>query len=175
MKVLIVYGTTEGQTRKIANFLKDDAEKAGHQVAIFDSTANPPSPAGYDVVLIGCSVHVAKYHNAIITYAKDNAGALNKMTSGFFSVSLAAAGHDEESLKEMHTIADNFLKYTGWKPVDIEHIAGALLYTKYDFFKRFIMRMIAKRKGDDTNTSEDYEYTDWSKVKAFLNRMLKGG
>ncbi len=52
MKVLIVYGTTEGQTRKIASFLKDETEKLGHQVTLTDSTNNPPLPVGYDVVLI---------------------------------------------------------------------------------------------------------------------------
>jgi menaquinone-dependent protoporphyrinogen oxidase len=46
-------------------------------------------------------------------------------------------------------------------------IAGALKYTQYDFFKRLIMKMIAKREGQTTDTSKDYEYTDWNAVKKF--------
>ena len=41
MKLLIVYGTTEGQTRKIATFIADHARGNGHQVALFDSTDMP--------------------------------------------------------------------------------------------------------------------------------------
>ena len=174
MKVLIIYGSTEGQTRKIANFLKDETEKLGHQVNLTDSTDNPAiSPSGYDVVLVGASVHMHKYQSAVVHYIKTHIEALNKMVSGFFSVSMSAASDDAESKKELGDITATFLKETGWRPAQIEQVAGALLYTKYDFFKKLIMRMIAKRHGENTDTSGDYEYTDWSKLKVFLEKMLK--
>ena len=47
-------------------------------------------------------------------------------------------------------------------------IAGALKYTEYDFFKRLIMKMISKREGRSTDTSRDYEYTDWNAVTKFV-------
>ena len=50
-------------------------------------------------------------------------------------------------------------------------IAGALKYTQYDFFKRIIMKMISKKEGRTTNTSQDYEYTNWNLVKEFVNRF----
>jgi len=173
MKILIIYGTTEGQTRKISHFLKDEAENEGHTVTLADSSDNPPAPQGYDVVLIGASLHGHKYQVTVSHYIKENAEALNHVKSGFFSVSLTAADNDAESWKELQEITANFLTETGWKPLIVEQVAGALLYTKYDFFKKLIMRMIAKRTGRKTDTSTDYEYTDWTKVKAFLERMLK--
>jgi len=172
MNILIVYGSTEGQTRKIAGYLKTEAEKSGHQVTLVDSTNHPPGPEGFDVVLIGASLHMHKYQTAVLHYIKENAEALNKITSGFFSVSLAAASSEDESLKELDKITNDFLKETGWKPIDTEQVKGALLFTKYDFFKKLVMRMIAKRSGE-TDTTDDHEYTDWAKVKAFLDRMLK--
>ncbi len=173
MKVLIIYGTTEGQTRKVATFLKDEAEKLGHTVTVADATENPPAPVGFDVVLIGASLHMHNYQNSVFHYVKDNAEALNKLTSAFFSVCLSVMANDEETINELKQITESFMADTGWKPVDIEQVPGALLYTKYDFFKKMIMRMIAKREGHQTSTKEDYEYTDWVKVRAFLNRMLK--
>lgn len=172
MKLLIIFGTTEGQTRKIAQFLKDEAEKSGHKVTLCDATAKPPSPNNFDAVLMGASVHVAKYQTAVIHYAKEHHEELNKMPSGFFSVSLAAASDDKESAKELDEILKNFIRETGWKPAYIEQVAGALLYTKYDFFKRFIMRLISKKHGGDTDTSQDHEYTDWKKVMAFLKKVV---
>ncbi len=112
------------------------------------------------------------YQSSVFHYIKTNAEALNKTKSGFFSVSLTAAGDDAEAWKELGDITTTFMNDTGWKPLHIEQVAGALLYTKYDFFKKFIMRMIAKRSGGNTDTSGDHEYTDWAKVKAFLEKML---
>ncbi len=173
MNVLIVYGTTEGQTRKVAEFLCSEAKKLGHRVDIADATNHPPLPNGYDVVLIGASFHMGKYQSAIAHYVKQNVETLNKMTSGLFSLSLAVVSKDEASMKELEEHTRKFLNETGWKPVDIEQVAGALLYTHYDFFKKMMMRMIAKHEGRSTDTSSDYEYTDWMAVKGFLERMLK--
>ena len=39
MRVLICYATTEGQTRKIADFVADLVTKSGHEAALFDATA----------------------------------------------------------------------------------------------------------------------------------------
>jgi|SRR5450631_163707 len=173
MKVLIVYGTTEGQTRKIANFLKKEAEESGHTVSVADANDDPPRPGGYDVVLIGASVHMHKYQNAILHYIKENIEVLNKTITGFFSVCMATASGDAESLKERDEVTKALLKETGWKPAHIEQVAGALLYTQYDFFKKLIIRMIAKRQGGSTDTATDHEYTDWAKLKLFLAIMLK--
>ena len=173
MKILIVYGSTEGQTRKIADFLRAEAEKLGHQVRMVDATSNPPQPVGFDLVLIGASVHMHKYQTAVLHYIKSNIENLNKMHCGFFSVSMAAASGDAESLKELDAVTKAFLKETGWNTAIIEQVAGALLYSKYDFFKKLIMRMIQKSKGGNIDTSEDYEYTDWARLKIFLERMLK--
>jgi menaquinone-dependent protoporphyrinogen oxidase len=45
--------------------------------------------------------------------------------------------------------------------------AGALLYTHYNFFIRWMMKRIVATAGGDTDTSRDYEYTDWNDVRAF--------
>ena len=95
------------------------------------------------------------------------------MHCGFISVSMAAASGDAESLKELDGVTKAFLKETGWNPATIEQVAGALLFSKYDFFKKLIMRMIQKRKGGNIDTSEDYEYTDWARLRIFLEGMLK--
>jgi len=173
MNVLIVYGTTEGQTRKIARFMKDEAEKLGHKVTLSDSTDTPPSPEGFDLVLIGASVHMGKYQSSVIHYIKEHVETLNKLDSAFFSVNLASVSKDDESIKELEQITAKFLRETGWKPIDIKQIAGALLYSQYDFFKKIMMRMIAKHEGRSTDTSGDYEYTDWTEVRVFLHRLLK--
>lgn len=171
MKVLIIYGSTEGQTRKICHFLSDEAKNLQHEVLLDDATSGPTTPAGFDAVIIGASVHGGKYQTAVEHYVQTHCETLNRMRSIFISVSLTAASSDRESWQELEKTTSNFLEKTGWKPSHVEQVAGALRYSQYDFFKKFIMRLIAKHEGGDTDTSHDYEYTDWSRVKGILKQL----
>jgi menaquinone-dependent protoporphyrinogen oxidase len=167
MKILIVYGTTEGQTRKIARFMEKVLQDAGHKVSIADATDEPPVPDDFDAVLIGSSIHMHKYQSAVAHYITHHVEYLNKIPGAFFSVCLAVASDLEEEHREAEKIKTDFLTQTGWKPIMTTQIAGALKYTQYDFFKRLIMKMISKREGRTTDTSQDYEYTNWDEVKKF--------
>ncbi len=168
MKILIIYGTIEGQTRKIARFMEEVLQDAGHKVAIANAIEEPPSPGAYDAVLVGSSIHMHKYNSAIVDYATRHATTLNGMPSAFFSVCMAVASDLEEEHREAEKIASDFLDQVGWQPMQVQQIAGALKYTQYDFFKRLIMKMIAKKEGGSTDTSRDHEYTDWEMVKKFV-------
>lgn len=173
MKLLIVYGTTEGQTRKICEYLRDKAEDDGHQVSVVDATEPDVAPSGFDAVLIGASLHGEKYQSSVEHYVQEHREALNKMPTGFMSVSLTALHDEPEYLKELDDITNRFLDKTGWDPTFVEQVAGALRYTKYNFWKKFIMRMIAQKSGGSTDTSRDAEYTDWNQVKWFLGQLEK--
>jgi menaquinone-dependent protoporphyrinogen oxidase len=173
MKVLIVYGTTEGQTRKIARFMEDALQDAGHKVTIADASEAPPAPGEYDAVLIGGSIHVHKYQSAVTHYIRQNNAVLNRMPGAFFSVCMAVASTLEEEHKEAWKILNDFLDTTGWKPLMTTQIAGALKYTQYDFFKRLVMKMIARKEGGSTDTSQDHEYTDWKAVNEFVNSFME--
>jgi len=167
MKILIVYGTTEGQTRKIARYMEEVLQTVNHHVVIANANDEPPSPENFDVVFIGASVHIQAYQSAVKHYVTENLNALNHMPAAFFSVSMAVASDIEEEHEDARSIAINFLDDTGWFAQETKHIAGALKYSKYNYFKRLAMRMIAKKQGSATDTSEDHEYTDWNDVKTF--------
>ena len=61
MKILIVYGTTEGQTRKISNFIEAILKDSGHEVTVADASEAPPPPSSYDAVIIGASIYYTSY------------------------------------------------------------------------------------------------------------------
>jgi menaquinone-dependent protoporphyrinogen oxidase len=50
-------------------------------------------------------------------------------------------------------------------------IAGALKYSRYPLPLRWLMKRIAAKAGGDTDTSRDYEYTDWAQVEAYARRL----
>lgn len=177
MKVLIIYGTIEGQSRKIARFMEEVLQEEHHAVVVSNATEDPPSPKNFDVVLVGSSIHMHKYNTAVRQYVMDNITILNNKPSAFFSVCMAVASNISEEQEEAEKIAKDFLGQTGWNTNTIWHIAGALRYTKYDYFKKLTMRMIAKKQGGATDTSKDHEYTDWGKVKRtvlqYVNELHK--
>lgn len=55
---------------------------------------------------------------------------------------------------------------------DTEMIAGALAYSKYPEPLKWVMQRIAKKAGEDTDTSQDYKYTDWRHVERYARRLV---
>jgi menaquinone-dependent protoporphyrinogen oxidase len=45
--------------------------------------------------------------------------------------------------------------------------AGAIQYREYDFMTRLLIRLIMKHEERPTDTSHDYDYTDWDAVERF--------
>lgn len=173
MKILVVYATTEGQTRKIAGFVANRIEAAGPSCDLIDS-----ADVGSDFVLpdadgaiIAASVHVGRYQTQIAHIVRNNLARLDAIPTMFVSVSLAAAG-DADDLEGVKDCADRFLRDVGWTPDAIEHVAGAFLYTRYDFFKRWTMKLIARQHGAPTDTSQDYEMTDWEALARVTDDFL---
>lgn len=172
MKLLVIFATTEGHTRKIAHFVQNEAKAQGWEVDVKDVSEGAPLPNGYDAVLIGASIHMGKYQAAIADYVIRNSQGLNNTLSGFLSVSLTAAGDDEEAWKEINEIADHFLKYCDWTPQSSLQVAGALKYVEYDWLKKIVMRHIAKKSGGSTDTKHDHEYTNWDELSMFVKDFL---
>lgn len=171
---LVVYGTTDGQTRKIATYVANAIRDRGHTVTASDSDSitDPVSAEEYDGIVVGASVHSGHHQTSVVQFVKENLGRLEALPSAFFSVSLAALDGTEHQVAAQSYIA-GFRKETGWRPDVVEAVAGALRYTKYNFIKRFVMKWISRRSGRPTDTSRDYEFTDWEHVGRFVKRFLE--
>lgn len=173
-RILIVYGTTEGQTRKIGQRIAAVAQARGHDVQTVDSaTLSGPLTGGeHDAVLVGASLHRGRYQSSVERFVRTNLALLNRLPSAFFGVSLVAASRDREHAKEADKLVERFLAETGWRAARSASLAGALPYSRYGFFKRLLMRLIVWREGGDTDASRDYEYTDWDAVDGFARSFL---
>jgi menaquinone-dependent protoporphyrinogen oxidase len=173
MKLLIVYGTTEGQTSKVVRQIEKHAFAAGWQVEAYNAIEYPPSPHGFDAVIIAGSVHMMKYQDALIHYATAHADALTHRPNAFVSVSMAAAHLDEANQLEVNKWVSAFEQQTDWGPEQVEHVAGALKYVEYNWMKRMVMREIARSTGESTDTTQDHEYTDWNRLQLFTRDFIE--
>jgi menaquinone-dependent protoporphyrinogen oxidase len=112
-------------------------------------------------------VHAGEHQSSVREFVRRNLGLIDSLPSAFFSVSLTAVEVDEEARRETQAMVDKFVRETGWQPSRVETIAGALVYSQYNIFVRHLMKLIAKREGGPTDTSQDYDYTDWDAVEKF--------
>jgi len=173
MKFLIVYGTTEGQTRKISARIAEGIREGGHDAELYDSTSLPPDldVDAHDAVIVAASVHQHLYQSSLVHFVKEHREQLQAKPTAFLSVSLASVL--EEDKQEAQEYVDQFVTETGWRPTKTELVGGALVYTQYDFFKRQIMKLIVWKGGGPTDASQDYEFTDWDALSKFVESFVE--
>jgi menaquinone-dependent protoporphyrinogen oxidase len=172
---LIVYGTKEGQTAKIAQFMGNIIDEHGHKADLYDAKSVPEhlSLDKYNGILVGSSVHIGYWSQAIRNFAQKYHTRLDNIPSAFFSVSMSAASPDTSATERLDHQVEKFLDKTGWHPRTTVHFAGCVAYTKYGFLTKMMMKAISKSQHESTNTSEDHVYTNWDKVKEFVNGFIE--
>jgi menaquinone-dependent protoporphyrinogen oxidase len=172
--ILVLYASTHGQTRKIAQRIGADLEDAGAEVTLSETSgAELLALDTYDVVVVGASVHVGRHQHDVVQWAKHHAITINQQPSALFSVSLVAAEDTDEARTTSQRYIDDLLDDTGWNPNLKVSFAGALQYREYDFMTRMMMRLLMARGHHPTDTSHDTDYTDWNAVDAFAERVAE--
>jgi menaquinone-dependent protoporphyrinogen oxidase len=175
MHVLIVYGTKEGQTAKIAERIAQIIRNQGLQVTTYPVKDTPIDFAteAFDAAIVGGSIHVGHYPTHLREFVTDHRDWLNKVPSAFFTVCMAIQSQNPAEREEAGKYGKRFIETTRWHPSLSDTFAGAVKYTQYNFITRFIMKMITKREGGSTDTRQDHEYTDWDAVARFASRFLE--
>jgi menaquinone-dependent protoporphyrinogen oxidase len=175
MRFLVLYGTTEGQTRKVSEFVSDRLKAVGHDANLVDASDAASSDIKlreFDGVLVAASVHVGRYQSSVQEYVRSRYQTLNGIRTAFLSVSLSAASKDPDDVKGIAECVRQFTTDTLWKPGEIHHVAGAFRFTQYDFFKRWGMKLIAYQKGVSTDVSHDQELTDWMALARIVDEFV---
>lgn len=168
MRILIVYGTTEGHTRALAEFAARTLRDDGHAVTLEAAGEGRSDPEAFDAAILAASLHVGRYQAPLVEFARAHHEALNGRPSAFISVSLSAAGvnpHDWQGLEDCLARLEH---ETQWTPDAVHQAAGAIRYSSYDFFKSLVIHFIAARRGEKTRRSRDYDLTDYEALKAFV-------
>jgi menaquinone-dependent protoporphyrinogen oxidase len=170
-RILVVYGTTDGHTAKVADAIAGALRAHGAAVDAYQAGRTHCLPDGYDGVIVASPVRGGKYLKSIRRWAHAHAAVLNAKPTAFVSVCLGILQHDEAVDRTLKTIISRFLAETGWQPLVTKPVAGALPYTRYNWLIRRVMKRIAGKAGGDVDTTRDYEYTDWQDVRTFAEQF----
>ena len=173
--VLVVYATHDGQTRKIAERVANMLRVHRHAVELFDAAHDTRhlDLSRFHAVLIGSPIRAQGYLRPVVRFVQSHRTVLDLLPTLFFSVGLAVVSKVHDGRAQTMQIVERLVAETGWRPHQVELVAGALPYTRYDFLVRFVMRWIARKEGGDTDTSRDYEYTDWNAVDRFALEFVQ--
>jgi len=171
----VFYATTEGQTRRIAERLVAIFREKGFTSRAFDVASSDADCVDWTRVraaLVGASLHAVRHQRAAEAFVRDHVGDLNAHPSVFLSVSLSAASPTAAERDEAARIAANLPARAGWRPRQVASIGGRLAYTQYGLLTRLILKRIARRHGAPTETSRDYEFTDWGEVARLADAVI---
>jgi menaquinone-dependent protoporphyrinogen oxidase len=169
-RIAVVFGTTDGQTAKIARFVAEILRREGHELRTLDT--RDPLPAepleGIDAVVLAGSIRMGRFQRALVEFARTRRDSLRRVPTVFLAVSLSASHGTPGARREVRKQLDRFAAETGFVANAVLPVAGSLRYTQYGFFTRLLILLISKIAGGDTDTSRDYEYTDWLALTAFV-------
>ena len=173
-KILVLYHTYDEQTARIARRMGDVIGQAGHQVTMcrFQGPGALDLVGKHDAVMVGGAIRYGHHDRALEKEVRSHAAALTARPNAFFSVCLSAGGPGYKPAAARRYI-DDFCRNTGWQPREATSFAGALQYSRYGFVIKLLMKMIVGYSGGETDSSRDYEYTDWVAVERFAQAFAQ--
>ena len=182
--ILLIYATREGHTRPLAEHVGGLLD-VHHQAFELVDAAHLPEGFGlakYGAAIVSASLHAGKHEVEMAQFVTRHLSELHQIPTLFLSASLsertvedpqAPAEKRAQAEADVKRTIHTFLAETGWRPSHVVAVAGALLYSKYNFVIRFIMKSIAKKAGGPVETSHDYEFTDWTKLDRLIETFVE--
>ena len=166
-KILVIYSSTDGHTKKICLRLQQIVEDQNHQVRLVSvNDVNTIDFNSFDKIVIGASIRYGRHSRKIYEFIKENQHILDSKSNAFFSVNVVAR-KPEKNKPETNPYLQKFLKQISWKPKELAVFAGKIEYQKYKFWDRFMIRLIMWMTQGPTDPKTNIEFTNWSHVESF--------
>ena len=85
MRILIVYGSTEGHTAELSRFVARCLTDLGDDVTTRDAASESCTfdLQPFDAIFLAASLHVGHYQSAVVQFARENHEALKSCCDGF--------------------------------------------------------------------------------------------
>ena len=167
---LVIYSSTDGHTKKICERIKNLINN-GNLVELFSlEEAKQIELSNFENIVIGASIRYGKHSRQLYNFIKSNKNILDQKKCAFFSVNVVAR-KPEKNTAETNPYINKFLKISKWKPNKIGVFAGKVDYPSYNLIDKYIIKFIMFITKGPTDTSQSYEFTDWSKVDDFSKEL----
>ena len=168
--ILIIYSTTDGHTETICKRISNSLNNKNEIKIIPLNEATKIDLTVFNKIIIGASIRYGKHSKKLYKFINLNKNVLDQKQSIFFSVNVVAR-KPEKNTPETNPYIKKFLKTSNWKPKKIGVFAGRVDYPNYGFFDKYVIKFIMFLTNGPTDTSQSYEFTDWSKVDEFAREL----
>ena len=172
MKSVIIYASTDGQTKKICEVIKENLLNNTEHMLLPIEKISEFNFDNYDFIIVGASIRYGKHSSKVFDFIKNNSNLLRDKKNAFFSVNVVARKPGKDT-PETNPYIKKFLNKTKWKPDMLGVFAGKVDYPSYNFLNKHIIRFIMFITRGPTDTSQCYEFTNWEKVKEFALEINK--
>lgn len=173
MKTLILYFTTDGQTKRIAQAIAREIQHEVELISLKQQAVDfTEKLVTADQIVVGASIRYGHFDQRVYKFIEQYHSLLNQKPSAFFSVNLTARKANRKT-PETNVYTRKFLARIKWKPTLVEVIAGALRYPRYTWFDRLCIQLIMKLTKGETDATREYEYTNWQQVAEFGRTLNK--
>jgi len=185
MSVVIFFATREGHTCRVAEHIADALHDRGVAVDLFDvrQLRAPIDWTAYQHACVAASVHFGHHEPEMVAFVRQHRPELERLSAAFISVTLSQAGAQNvhasvneraAAAADVQRMIDRFVTESGWKPAHVLPVAGALMYRQYNPLIRFMMKRIARKAGAPTDSSRNYDFTDWLVIDRFVEERCCG-
>ena len=171
-KTLIIYSTTDGQTRKICERIMNASDNRDSLKIFPIEDVKKEDLSIYDNIIIGASIRYGKHNSNVYSFIKENKNILENKNTAFFTVNVVARKLDKNH-PDTNPYMKKFLKITGWTPNRLAVFAGKIDYPKYKFFDKQIIRFIMYVTKGPTDISKVYEFTEWDRIDEFAKDLYQ--
>lgn len=168
-RILLLYWSGYGQTRRICERIQAIVRTQGHAVDVAALDAGT-DPAAYDAVVIGASIRHGKHDPSVLEFIRRHQPLLESRPSGFFSVNLVAR-KPAKNRPETNPYVKAFVAGSPWKPRLLGVFGGELDYQRYGAFDRAAIRFIMWLTKGPRDPNTKVEFTDWAEVERFAGRV----
>ena len=170
MNLLIIYSSTDGHTKIICEKIRNNLKHSSNVELVSLDHALNLDLSKFNKIVIGASIRYGRHSNDLYKFIKFNKDVLEQKDTAFFSVNVVAR-KIEKSNPETNPYIKKFLKVSNWKPGKVAVFAGKVDYPNYKFFDKYIIKLIMFITKGPTDTTQTYEFTNWSKVDAFAKEL----
>lgn len=147
MKTLIVYRSKHGCVEKCSKELKD--RLSGEVVDVDIKKEKLPDLSLFDNIIIGGSIYAGRIEKEVTEFWLKNINELRKKKIGLFICGMK----DEESGKTQ--LNDAFPEELLSKAVAKGYFGGEVIFSKMNFFERFIIKKVCKTDKDMSNILDE--------------------
>jgi len=163
-RVLVIHGSRFGQSTKIAEAISDGLVACGVGTDVGALTATTtPDPERHDGLVLVTSVRYGHFDRNAGRLIQRHRAWLDSVPTLLVTVSLTARTPEKRD-PAVHVYTRKFLAKTNWQPTQVEVMAGALEYPRYNILDREAIRLIMRMTGGPTDPTTNIEYTDWDRA-----------